>query len=53
MQRRYYDKNGRAIEDIDYEHSNGDNSHKVVLKKEANNTSLFMIGDLSGNAKYS
>lgn len=27
MQRRYYDENGRAIEDIDYEHSNGDNSH--------------------------
>lgn len=27
-QRRYYDKNGRAIEDIDYEHSNGDNSHE-------------------------
>lgn len=27
-QRRYYDENGRAIEDIDYEHSNGDNSHE-------------------------
>lgn len=27
MQRRYYDENGRAVEDIDYEHSNGDNSH--------------------------
>lgn len=27
IQRRYYDKNGRAKEDIDYEHSNGDNSH--------------------------
>nr|WP_274520911.1 polymorphic toxin-type HINT domain-containing protein [Paenibacillus alvei] len=28
MQRRYYDEKGRAVEDIDYEHSNGDNSHK-------------------------
>lgn len=27
-QRRYYDKNGRVKEDIDYEHSNGDNSHE-------------------------
>ncbi|WP_372008773.1 RHS repeat-associated core domain-containing protein [Paenibacillus chitinolyticus] len=26
-QRRYYDEKGRAKQDIDYEHSNGDNSH--------------------------
>ncbi|WP_144499822.1 N-acetylmuramoyl-L-alanine amidase family protein [Bacillus sp. FDAARGOS_235] len=26
-QRRYYDKDGRADEDIDYSHDNGDNSH--------------------------
>lgn len=26
-QRRYYGKDGKAIEDIDYRHSNGDNSH--------------------------
>ena len=26
-QRRYFDKDGRAVEDIDYRHSNGDNSH--------------------------
>ena len=26
-QRRYFGKDGKAIEDIDYRHSNGDNSH--------------------------
>ncbi|MDX1702021.1 MAG: hypothetical protein R3250_15450, partial [Melioribacteraceae bacterium] len=26
-QRRYYDEKGRVVEDIDYSHSNGDNSH--------------------------
>ena len=26
-QRRYFGKDGRAVEDIDYRHSNGDNSH--------------------------
>ena len=26
-QRRYYGEDGRAVEDIDYRHSNGDNSH--------------------------
>ncbi|MDK8182632.1 hypothetical protein QP775_17440 [Paenibacillus sp. UMB4589-SE434] len=30
IQRKYYDKNGRAKEDIDYEHSNGDNSHAFL-----------------------
>lgn len=27
VQRRYYDDKGRADEDIDYDHSNGDKSH--------------------------
>lgn len=26
-QRRYYGQNGKAIEDIDYNHSNGDGTH--------------------------
>ena len=25
--RRYFDENGRAVEDIDYRHSNGDGTH--------------------------
>ena len=29
-QRRYFGKDGGAVEDIDYRHSNGDGSHTVA-----------------------